>query len=134
LTVLLLPLVLGSGWKSDVAGKTIDPRYVQRLKNGVTTKHEILLYFGEPQEIIRTPEGPIFKYASYKDASALPKKLEARQPLMEHQESSSRFYLDEKKQIKKPAQKKEPTELRSTLTIRFKPDGETMMSFEYKEY
>ncbi|MBM4294955.1 MAG: hypothetical protein FJ126_08645 [Deltaproteobacteria bacterium] len=133
LAVMLLPLLLGADWKG-ATGQTINPRHVQRLKNGVTTKHEILLYFGEPQEVIRTPEGPIFKYASFKDAPALPTKPEDRQPVMTHQESSNPFYLDEKKQIKTLPRKKEGKELRSTLSIRFKPDGETMMSYEYKEY
>lgn len=133
MAALLLPLLLGADWKG-ATGDTINPRHVQRLKNGVTTKHEVLLYFGEPQEIIRTPEGPIFNYASYKDAPALPFKPEDRVPGMTHQESANPFYLDEKKKIKSLQPKKQGKVLRSTLTIRFKPDGETMMSYEYKEY
>lgn len=132
LVVLLLPLFLGA-WRA-ATGQTINPRHVQRLKNGVTTKHEILLYFGEPQEVIRTPEGPVFKYVSYKDAPSLPTAGE-REPAMQHDRGSNPFYLDsESKQIKKVPQKKGGKVVGSTLTIRFKPDGETMMSYEYKEH
>ncbi|MBM4276122.1 MAG: hypothetical protein FJ134_16960 [Deltaproteobacteria bacterium] len=132
LAVLLLPLLLGA-WR-DATGQTINPRHVQRLKNGVTTKHEVLLYFGQPQEVIRTPEGPVFKYVSYKDAPSLPTTGE-RDPAMKHDRASNPFYLDaETKQVKRLPQKQEGKVVGSTLTIRFKPDGETMMSYEYKEH
>ncbi len=42
--------------------------------------------------------------------------------------------IDENKQIKKAPLKTEGKILRSTLTVRFKPDGVTVMSHEFKEY
>jgi len=68
------------GWR-DVTGNTINPNYVKRIKNGQTTKNEITLLFGEPQEIKRTEHGVVFTYKSYKDAPAgLPYRPEQRQP------------------------------------------------------
>ena len=131
LAVLVLPLLLGA-WR-DVTGDTINPRYVERLKNGVTTKHEVLLYFGQPQEVERTPEGPVFKYTSYKDAPATSSTAE-RKPEMESEHQSSRFLLDEGKKVKKAPVKKQGKIPKSTLIIRFKPDGETMLSHEYREF
>ena len=42
--------------------------------------------------------------------------------------------LDDDKKIKKPKIKTEGKILRSSLTIRFKKDGDTVMSHEYKEF
>jgi outer membrane protein assembly factor BamE (lipoprotein component of BamABCDE complex) len=128
LLILWLPLLLGA-W-SDVSGNTINPRFVQRIKDGQTKKHEILLYFGEPKEVERTPEGPVFKYVSYKDAAPMGVKREREKNF----QTAQPFFLDEEKRVKKVEQKKEDKVPRSTLTIRFKPDGETVMSHEYKEY
>ena len=127
--VLSLPLFLG-GWRT-ISGETINPRMVQRIKNGQTTKHEILLYFGDPQEIDRTPEGPVYYYRSFKDAPAMPYKPEDRKI---NPQSENLYVIDENKQVKKAPLKTEGKVLRSTLTVRFKPDGETVMSYEYKEY
>jgi outer membrane protein assembly factor BamE (lipoprotein component of BamABCDE complex) len=131
LAVLVLPLLLGA-WR-DMTGDTINPRYVERLKDGVTTKHEVLLYFGQPQEVERTPEGQIFKYTSYKDAPATTSKPE-RKSEVESQYLSSTFHMDEDKKVKKVPLKKQGKIPKSTLTIRFKPDGETMLSHEYREF
>ena len=70
LLILLLPGLLGA-WRS-ISGETINPQYVERIKDGVTKKHEILLYFGDPKEVERTEYGPVYKYFSYKDAPAMP--------------------------------------------------------------
>jgi hypothetical protein len=129
LLVLLLPFFIGA-WKI-MTGDTINPNLVGRIQDGKTTKNEILLFFGDPKEIQRTPEGPIYKYISYKDAPAMPYRPENRVP---EDQSSVPFLLDDKHQVKKPPLKTEGQILRSTLTIRFKPDGETVMSHEYKEY
>lgn len=126
--VLLLPLLLGA-W-SDISGNTINPRFVNRIKDGVTKKHEILLYFGEPKEVERTSEGPVFKYSSYKDAAPMGVKRERAI----NEQSAQPYYLDTEKKIKKVGPKKDDKVLRSILIIRFKPDGETVMSHEYKEY
>jgi outer membrane protein assembly factor BamE (lipoprotein component of BamABCDE complex) len=126
--ILSVPLLLGA-W-SDVSGNTINPRYVQRIKDGVTKKHEILLYFGEPKEVERSPEGPVFKYVSYKDAAPMGVKRERQA----EPQSSHPYFLDDEKKIKKVQPKREDKVLRSTLTIRFKADGETVMSHEYTEH
>jgi len=129
LMVLLLPGLLGA-WRI-VSGDTIDPRHVERIKDGKTTKNEILLLFGDPQEIDRTSEGVTYTYKSFKDAPAMPYRPEKRQI---SPQSDQLFVLDDKKNIKKPPLKTEGKILKSTLLIRFKPDGETVLSHEYKEY
>jgi hypothetical protein len=129
LLVLLLPGLLGA-WRI-VSGETIDPRHVERIKDGKTTKLEILTLFGDPQEIDRTPEGVIYTYKSFKDAPATPYKPEERKI---SPQSDQIYVIDDKKQVKKPALKTEGHILRSTLLIRFKPDGETVMSHEYKQF
>jgi hypothetical protein len=128
LLILLLPLLLGA-WQ-DASGNTINPNYVKRIENGKTSKHEILLYFGDPKEIEKSDGGPVYKYFSYKDAPALPYQHEKRK--IEAQ--SDKMYLDDNKQIKKVPVKQEGKILRSTLVIRFKADGVTVMSHEYKEF
>jgi hypothetical protein len=127
--VLLLPGLLG-GWRI-VSGDTIDARHVERIKDGKTTKHEILTLFGDPQEIDRTTDGIIYKYKSFKDAPAMPYKHYERQI---SPQSDQLYVLDDKKQIKKPTVKTEGKILKSTLLIRFKPDGQTVMSHEFKEF
>ena len=129
LMILLLPGLLG-GWRF-ISGENIDRRHVERIQDGKTTKNEILLLFGDPQEIDRTPEGIIYQYKSFKDAPAMPYKPEDRKIAPQ---SDQLFLLDDNKQIKKPTVKTEGKILRSTLLIRFKPDGQTVMSHEYKEF
>jgi hypothetical protein len=129
LLILLLPLLLGA-WQ-DASGNTINPNYVKRIENGKTVKHEILLYFGDPKEIEKSGDGPVYKYFSYKDAPAgLPYQHDKRKI----QTQSDQMYLTDDKQIKKPVVKEEGKILRSTLVIRFKSDGVTVMSHEYKEF
>lgn len=131
LLILVLPLFLGA-WR-DASGNTINPSYVKRIQNGKTTKHEILLFFGEPRDIEKNGEGPVYKYTSYKDAPAdeMPYKHDKRQ-IQEH--SDSHYVIDEDKKIRKPVVKKEGKIPRSTLVIRFGKDGQTVMSHEYKEF
>jgi outer membrane protein assembly factor BamE (lipoprotein component of BamABCDE complex) len=128
LGVLALALVFGA-WR-DVSGNTINPDYVSRIKDGQTSKHEIILLFGDPQEVVRTPEGRIFKYISYKDAPQFSSKLERQVD----EQAATPFFLDEDKKIKRVPLKKAGKILKSTLIIRFKPDGNTVLSHEYKEY
>ncbi|MFA5110833.1 MAG: hypothetical protein WC443_05460 [Desulfobaccales bacterium] len=129
LGILLLPGLLGA-WRI-MSGETIDPRHVQRIINGQTTKNEVMLLFGDPQEIDRTPEGVTYLYKSFKDAPAMPYRPEDRKI---QQQSDQLYLLDDNKQIKKATIKTEGKILRSTLLIRFKPDGQTVLSHEYKEY
>lgn len=129
LLLLLLPGLLG-GWRITY-GDTINTQYVKRIQDGVTKKHEILLYFGEPKEIERTGDGQVYKYYSYKDAPAMPYKHMERQI---NPQSDSLYLIDENKQIKKPTVKQEGKILRSSLIIRFKKDGDTVLSHEFKEH
>jgi hypothetical protein len=129
LVVLLLPGLIGA-WRI-VSGDTIDPRHVQRIQDGKTTKNEILTLFGDPQGIDRTPDGVIYTYKNFKDAPAMPYRPENRQI---NPQSDQIYVVDADKKVKKAPLKKEGTVLRSTLTIRFKPDGQTVMSHEYKEF
>jgi hypothetical protein len=124
-----LPGLLGA-WKV-ISGETIDRRHVERIQDGKTTKNEILLLFGDPQEIERTPDGVIYNYKSFKDAPAMPYRPENREI---NPQSDQLYVVDDKKQIKKAPLKTEGKILKSTLLIRFKPDGQTVMSHEYKEY
>jgi hypothetical protein len=130
LLVLFIPLLLGWSWK-DANGITIDPNFVQRIQDGKTTKQEVILYFGDPKEIERTSEGLVYKYFSYKDAPALPYRPEQRVP---EEQSTTQYLVEDSKHIKKPVVKNEGKILRSSLMIRFKPDGETVMSHEYQEF
>ena len=130
LMILLLPGLLGA-WKV-ISGDTIDRRHVERIQDGKTTKNEILLLFGDPQEIDRAPEGVAYTYKSFKDAPAMPYNPKDRKIAPQ---SDQLFLLpDDDKKIKKPPIKTEGKILKSTLLIRFKPDGQTVMSHEYKEF
>jgi len=128
--ILLLPGLLG-GWRV-ISGDSIDRRHVERIADGKTTKNEILLLFGDPQEIDRGSEGITYTYKNFKDAPAMPYKPEDRKIAPQ---SDQLFLLpDDDKKVKKPPLKTEGKILKSTLLIRFKPDGQTVMSHEYKEY
>jgi len=126
--LLVLPLIMGA-WQ-DMTGRTINPRFVERIQDGKTTKHEILLYFGEPQETQRT-DGLVIIYKSFKDAPAMPYRPEGRQI---NPQSDQPLVIDADKQVKKAPLKTQGKILHSTLTVRFKSDGETVMSHEYKEF
>jgi hypothetical protein len=130
LMILLLPGLLGA-WKA-ISGETIDRRHVERIADGKTTKNEVLLLFGDPQEIDRGSEGITYTYKNFKDAPAMPYRPENRKI----QPQSDQIFLlpDDDKRVKRPPIKTEGKILKSTLLIRFKPDGQTVMSHEYKEY
>jgi hypothetical protein len=130
LGIICLVALLGA-WQ-DISGKTINPRFVERIKDGQTTKQEILLLFGDPQEVNRTPEGPIYIYNSYKDAPYEPSKKSALDKEVPEQ-STTPFFLDDEHKVKKVPKKTKGTILDSTLVIRFKPDGETVLSHEYQQ-
>ncbi|MFP3868073.1 MAG: hypothetical protein ACLFUU_07915 [Desulfobacteraceae bacterium] len=120
---LIIPLL---AWV-DVSGNTINPDYVARIKDGQTTKNEIMLLFGEPQEVNRTPAGLILTYKSYKDAT-LPAFDKERKV---NPQSTVPFFLDKDKTIKKLPEKKESKILHSTLVIRFKADDYTVADHTY---
>lgn len=130
LLVLVLPLLLGA-WQ-DFTGNTINPNYVKRIQDGKTTKTEILAFFGDPKEVQKTDLGPVYHYSSYKDAAPDTPYIHSKRHIQE--QSDQEYLLDDDKHIKKPPLKTEGKILRSTLTVRFKSDGETVMSHEYKEF
>jgi len=129
--VLLAGLILLTAAWRDVSGNTINPRYVAKIKDGVTNKNEIMLLFGEPQEVQRLDNMVVFFYRSYKDATP----LSSKQPLDREvsEQSTHPFFLDQDKSIKTVKKEKHPKILRSTLIVRFKPDGYTVLSHDYKE-
>lgn len=118
------------GWR-DVTGNTINPRYVERIRDGKTTKNEILVMFGEPQEIKRTPTTVVYTYRSFKDAPALPYNPDKRQP---KEQSTTPYLIDEENKIRKAQEKTEGKIPRSVLVIYFSPDGQTVTGHEYTEY
>ncbi len=130
--LLLIGLImLVTAWR-DASGTNINPRYVSRIKDGVTTKNEIMLLFGEPQEVQRVDNMVVFSYRSYQDAT--PPSM--RQPLDREVSSQSThpFYLDDDKNIKVAGREKKQRVLKSSLIVRFKPDGQTVQSHEYQEH
>jgi hypothetical protein len=129
LLVLGLMLLL-LAWR-DVSGNTINPRAVEHIKDGQTTKNEITLMFGEPQEIKKTENVVVYTYKSFKDASDLPYEPKKRQP---KPQSDQLYLLDEEKTVKKPDRNTAGKVLRSTLIIYFKPDGQTVAGHEYTEH
>ena len=129
LMILLLPGLLGA-WKI-ISGETIDRRHVERIADGKTTKNEILTLFGDPQDIDRGSEGITYTYKNFKDTPAMPYRPEDRKI---NPQSDQLYVINEDKQVKKAPLKTEGKILRSTLLIRFKPDGQAVMSHEYKEY
>jgi hypothetical protein len=128
-TILLLPGLLGA-WRI-MSGETLSPRLVENIQDGKTTKQEILVMFGDPQEINRTPDGVTYLYKNFKDAPAMPYKWQDRKI---NPQSDQPTFIDANKQIKKAPLKTKGTILRSTLLIRFEKDGQTVSSHEYKEY
>lgn len=131
LLVLSIPLLLGWTWKDAASGMTINPSYVNQIQDGKTTKQEVLLYFGDPKEIERTSDGLVYKYYTYKNADALPYDPYKREP---NPQSTSNYLLEDNQIKKKPVVKNGGKILKSSLEIRFKPDSNTVMSHEYKEF
>ena len=129
-SVLLGLMLLLLGWR-DITGNTINPRYVERIKDGQTTKNEITVMFGEPQEIKRTENAIYSPIRALKmRRRALPYDPDKREP---SPQSGQLFLVDENKKIKKIEDKKEGKILKSTLIIYFKPDGQTVTGHEYTE-
>ena len=123
-------ILLTAGWR-DVSGNTINPRYVGKIKDGVTTKNEIMLLFGEPQEVQRQDNMLVFFYRSYKDAT--PPSMRPPEDREVTEQSTHPFFLDQDKNIKTVKKDKKPTVLKSSLIVRFQPDGYTVLSHDYQE-
>ncbi len=125
--ILALPLLLGA-WKG-AAGQSINPNYVERIQDGKTKKPEILTWFGDPQEVKRTPEGVVYIYQTFRaKQGGLQKDTRDIKPA-----ADTPFQLEEN--LKMKPRKADPTqELESSLIIRFKPDGETVQSHQYQRF
>ncbi len=128
LALVVLPVLLGA-WREG--GKGINPNHVARIKNGQTTKHEILVMFGDPQEVDRSAEGVVFTYKSFVDEPPPPAKSIYKEP---EEQSRTPYFLDEDKKIRQKTVKKEGKILKSSLVVRFKAGSDTVLSHEYKEF
>jgi|WetSurMetagenome_2_1015567.scaffolds.fasta_scaffold308295_2 hypothetical protein len=129
LVVLALPLFLG-GW-SITRTKGINPSYVDRIEDGTTKKSEILTLFGDPQETKRTPEGMIYVYKTLRTKET-PHGKKKKDDVSVAPSVDSPFTLEET--LKRKPKEGPAQELESMLIIHFKPDGETVMSHEFKQY
>ncbi len=127
---LLLTLVLVSGWR-QLTGDNLNPRFIDRIQDGKTTKNEILLWFGEPQEIKKTPTSLIYIYKSYADTPALPYNPDKREI---NPQSYTPFLIDEDKNIVPKKEKTTGKILRGTLTIYIKPETQVVTGHEYLEH
>ncbi|MGQ9687893.1 MAG: hypothetical protein ACUVXF_03765 [Desulfobaccales bacterium] len=127
LMILGLPLLLGA-WK-EFTSQGINRHYVSRIQDGKTKKAEILIWFGDPLEIKRTPEGVTYIYKTFRAKPTSPR----REPQEIVQSADTPYHLEEKF---KPKPKKETSsqEVASSLTIHFQPDGDKVQSHEYKEF
>jgi hypothetical protein len=131
LVLLILAVTLLGAWKI-IMGDSINRSYVERIQDGKTKKHEILTLFGDPQETKRTPEGLVLIYKSYRTKETLPSRdLRKSKNVVADNPYFQEYQMSEVQSTKKKGPSKE---LASSLTIRFKPDGETVQSHEYKEY
>ncbi|MBM4286823.1 MAG: hypothetical protein FJ135_01525 [Deltaproteobacteria bacterium] len=129
--LLVLGLVFSLlAWR-NISGYTINPRHVETIKSGQTTKNEIMLMFGEPQEVRRTNTGVVFIYKSFKDAPAMAHDPRKRQI---SPQSDTPFLVDEDKKIRRPQEKTQGSIPDSTLTVYFKPDGQTVVGHEYVKH
>ena len=129
LLLLLITLALVSGWR-QLTGENLNPRFVDRIKDGKTKKNEILLWFGEPQEVKKTEKHIIYIYKSYVDAPALPYNPDKREV---NPQSYTPFLIDEDKHIVAKKEKTQGKILRSTLTIFIQPESQVVTGHEYVE-
>ena len=127
---LALPLLVG-GWKI-IMNKGINPSYVDRIEDGKTKRSEILTLFGDPQETKRTPEGMIYVYKTLRAKETPQSKKKKGDDVNIAPSVDSPFTLEET--LKRKPKADPAHEVSSMLTIYFKPDGETVMSHEFKQY
>lgn len=128
--LLMLAVLLAAGWR-QLTGDQLDPRLVARIKNGQTTKNEILLWFGEPQEIRKTDACLIYIYRTYVDTPALPYKPDKREV---NPQSYTPFLIDEDKHVVPRKEKREGRILRRQLTIYLQPNTQVVSGHEYQEF
>lgn len=127
LLFFIFSLLLGA-WKITT-GHAINPKYVERIKDGQTKRHEILTLFGDPEEINRTPEGLVYIYQSFRNKETLPgQNQKESKPVLDAP------YYGEDRSKKKSTPKDSDKEVSSMLIIRFDRDGETVRSHDYKQF
>ena len=129
LVLLLFAVPLLLGWKFGM-DKGINPRFVERIEDGKTKRHEILTWFGDPKEIERLPDGVVYVYKAMRPKAELPRRKapEKNGPAIDPNA------LDKTPITKKTDSEESAQELARTLIIRFKPDGETVQNHDYKEF
>ena len=129
LFVLALPLLVG-GWQI-ITNKGINPSYVDRIEDGKTKRSQILTLFGDPQETKRTPEGMIYVYKTLRAKETPQSKKKKGDDATIAPSVDSPFTLEET--LKRKPKEGPAQEVGSMLIIHFKPDGETVMSHEFKQ-
>ncbi len=127
--LIALGVLIVAGWRA-LSGEGINPRYVARIIDGKTTKHEILLWFGEPQDVDRSAAGVVFTYHGYADPPAQMSSKLYHEP---QPQSTTPFFIDENKNIQRKTVKKEGKILKNILTVRFAPGSDIVSSHEFKE-
>jgi len=127
LAILALPLLLGA-WKG-AAGRGINPSYMERIQDGKTKKSEILTWFGDPQEIKRSPEGVVYIYQTFR-AKQGPAQKDTREI---KRAPETPFHMEEHLKFK-PRNQDPDQEPASSLIIHFQPDGETVQSHQYQRF
>jgi hypothetical protein len=130
LFILALPLLVG-GWQI-IMNKGINPSYVDRIEDGKTKRSEILTLFGDPQETKRTPEGMTYVYKTLRTKETAQSKKKKGDDATIAPSVDSPFTLEET--LKRKPKEGPVQEVGSMLIINFKPDGETVMSHEFKKY
>ncbi len=130
LVVLAMPLLLG-GWQINTH-KGINPSYVDRIEDGKTKRSEILTLFGDPQETKRSPEGLIYVYKTLRTKETAQSKKKKGDDVSIAPSVDSPFTLEET--LKRKPKEGPEQEVADMLIIHFKPDGQTVMSHEFKQY
>jgi len=130
LLVLCLPFLLGA-WKITM-GRSINPAYVERIKDGQTPKHEILTLFGDPDEVDRTPEAVVYTYKSFRDKGVLPKREQKVKSVIQDSPYFREDWLEKKKE--REAKEEKGKELDRRLIIRFDPKGQTVQSHDFQQF
>lgn len=128
LVVLTLPFFLGA-WKI-ILGRSINPTYVERIRDGQTQKHEILTLFGDPDNIERTPEAVVYTYETFRKKEVLPKRQRQAKSAVQ----DSPYFREDWLERKREREAVDDKELASRLIIRFDPEGQTVQSHDFQQF
>jgi outer membrane protein assembly factor BamE (lipoprotein component of BamABCDE complex) len=130
LVVLTLPFFLGA-WKI-IMGRSINPSYVEHIRDGKTQKHEILTLFGDPDEIEHTPEAVVYVYKTFRNKETLPKRERQVKSAVQDSPYYREDWLEQKEARERKAARNK--ELASRLIIRFDREGTTVQSHDFKQF